>query len=222
VIENIDYNNLNYLDITLIALLVILAIKGFVNGLIKELFGAIGLVGGIILASKEHPVVSQYIHQNIYPLDNPALLNLAGFIAILVASWIIASIIGSIVSYFANKNSKMGLIGRLMGMGISGAKYFLLFSIIIVSLLKIALIKDAVEPRLDLNSSITYPYVEEYGEQAIKLDVMRVIQSKSFEESFKKEKTKSNDKRQESNSTLQENNITVKRSDLNAIIVKDK
>jgi membrane protein required for colicin V production len=219
VIENIDYNNLNYLDITIISLIVILAIKGFVNGFLKEFFGAIGLVGGVILASQEYALAAQYIKQNIYPLENQALLHLAGFVAILLASWILASIVGVIVSYFANKNSKMGLVSRLLGLGLSAGKYFILFAVVIVSLLNIALIKENIEPRLDLNTSIVYPYIQEYGNKVVELEEMRVIHAKSFENSFKvKEDTSST---VQDNRTTPENNTT-KKSNINSIIVKDK
>lgn len=214
-IENIDYNNLNYLDITIITLIVILAIKGFVNGLIKELFGAIGLVGGVIVASQKYALASQYIHQKIFPLENEALLNLAGFVAIVIAFWIVASLLGIIIAYFANKNSKMGLIGRIMGMGMSTGKYFLLFSVVIVSLLNIALIKDAIEPRLDLNSSIVYPYIEEYGSMALNFKEMQVLNPENFKNSFKKSEMTSN-------ASSDINSSESNESSVNTIIIKDK
>jgi membrane protein required for colicin V production len=185
VIEHIDYSTLNYLDVTIITLIAILALKGFVNGFIKEFFGAIGLVGGVVVASGQYALAAQYIHDKAYPLENPALLNLLGFLAIAVVIWIIAAIAGLIFAHFANKNSKMGLISRLAGLGLSGGKYFLVFSVVFLSLLKITLIRDNVAPKLDLNNSIVYPYMEQYGNEVLLLETMQVFDSKNFEKSLK-------------------------------------
>lgn|GEM_PF-100875 len=219
--ENIDYNNLNYLDITLVSLLVILAIKGFVNGFLKELFGVIGLVGGIFLASKEYLQVAQYIDQKISPIENQALLNLTGFVAIAIGFWILSSIVGIIVSYFANKNSKMGLVSRLMGMAMSGGKYALLFAVVIVSLLNIPLIKESVEPRLDLNNSKLYPYIKEYGNEVINLEAMRIVHPKSFENVIQTKEIESVPQK-ENNITAESNSSKSEKSNMNSIIVTEQ
>jgi len=221
VFENIDYNNLNYLDITLVSLLVILAIKGFVNGFLKELFGVIGLVGGIFLASKEYLQVAQYIDQKISPIENQALLNLTGFVAIAIGFWILSSIVGIIVSYFANKNSKMGLVSRLMGMAMSGGKYALLFAVVIVSLLNIPLIKESVEPRLDLNNSKLYPYIKEYGNEVINLEAMRIVHPKSFENVIQTKEIESVPQK-ENNITAESNSSKSEKSNMNSIIVTEQ
>jgi len=229
VIEHIDYNNLNYLDITIISLLVILALKGFVNGLIKELFGALGLIGGVVIASHQYTLAAHYIHEKAYPLENQALLNLAGFTAIVFAAWIIGAIVGLIIAYFANKNDKMGLISRLLGLGISGGKYFLLFCVVIVSLLKITLIKDNIAPRLDLNSSVVYPYIDQYGKKVLSFEELQLLQAKNFENSFiVTNKPKSTSKENntttaiEESSNKKETNETSPQSNINSIIVKDQ
>ncbi|MBN2824639.1 MAG: CvpA family protein [Campylobacterales bacterium] len=213
-IEHIDYNNLNYLDITIITLIAILALKGFVNGFIKEFFGAVGLVGGVVIASQHYPMAAKYIHDKAYALENQALLNLAGFIALALAIWVIAAIVGVIVAYFANKNDTMGLISRLAGLGLSAGKYFLLFSVIMLSVLKISLIRDNITPKLDLNTSIVYPYMEQYGNEVLALNEMRVFDSKNFENTLKvidkKSKNDTTEIISETNSSTEEiNTISV-------------
>jgi len=188
VIEHIDYSTLNYLDVTLITLIAILGLKGFVNGFIKEFFGVIGLVGGVIVASQQYALAAQYIYSKA-PLENPALLNLIGFIAIALAIWIIVAIVGIVFAYFANKHSKMGLISRLAGLGLSVGKYFLFFSVLFISLLKITLIRDNVAPKLDLNNSIAYPYMEQYGNELLLLEEMRVFDSTNFQKKIENQET---------------------------------
>lgn len=209
-IEHIDYSTLNYLDVTLIALIAILALKGFVNGFIKEFFGAIGLVGGVIIASEQYALVAQYIYDKAYPLENPALLNLIGFIAIALMIWIIAAIAGIVFAHFANKNSKMGLISRLAGLGLSGGKYFLVFSVLFISLLKITLIRDNVAPKLDLNSSIAYPYMQQYGNELLLLEEMRVFDSTNFQKKIENQETNETTTTTQTNETnLQINTLIV-------------
>ena len=41
-----------WFDIIVIALVLILGVKGIINGLIKETFGLIGLIGGLVVASR--------------------------------------------------------------------------------------------------------------------------------------------------------------------------
>ena len=41
-----------WIDIAVVAFTLILGIKGIINGLIKELFGLIGLIGGLVIATR--------------------------------------------------------------------------------------------------------------------------------------------------------------------------
>jgi len=108
--EFININNFNYLDITIIALIFILSIKGFVNGFLREFFGLAGLVGGVVIASIKFEFMAKYIYTNLYPLDNIALLNLVSFIFIVLIVWILSAILGIIISIKAHKYRKIGLI----------------------------------------------------------------------------------------------------------------
>lgn len=49
-----------WFDIIVIALVLILGIKGILNGLIKEVFGLIGLIGGLIVASRFSDVAEKF------------------------------------------------------------------------------------------------------------------------------------------------------------------
>ena len=39
-------------DVVVVSLVLILGIKGVISGLIKEIFGLVGLIGGIVVASR--------------------------------------------------------------------------------------------------------------------------------------------------------------------------
>ena len=55
-----------WFDIIIIALVLMLGIKGILNGLIKEAFGLIGLIGGLIIASRFSDLAGEFITKNIY------------------------------------------------------------------------------------------------------------------------------------------------------------
>ncbi len=212
--EFIDINNLNYLDITIVALIFILSIKGFVNGFLRELFGLLGLIGGIVVASREFSFVAQYIYDKLYPLENMALLNLLGFIIIVLAIWIVSAIVGIIVSAKAHKYRKIGLISRVLGLSMSGGKYFLLFATIFVSLFNIPFIKDNFVDKIDINSSKVYPFVKEYGNLVINLDEIKELDIKSKDFVLSKEKK----------SISKDINKTIKppKPTINSIMVKER
>ena len=56
-------------DVVIVSLVLILGIKGVISGLIKEIFGLIGLIGGIVVASRFGIKVGHLISDNIYKMD---------------------------------------------------------------------------------------------------------------------------------------------------------
>jgi membrane protein required for colicin V production len=79
---------MNLLDGIIIAITLILAIKGYFNGVIKEVAGLIGIVGGLFLASKFYHQTGIYINDNLLTIPNKSAVNLVGFIVVFVGFWI--------------------------------------------------------------------------------------------------------------------------------------
>ena len=61
---------ITWFDIIVIAVVVILGIKGVINGLIKEIFGLIGIIGGVIVASRNANLVGEQISLYLYQLSD--------------------------------------------------------------------------------------------------------------------------------------------------------
>ena len=78
-LENFSMMDFNYFDVTIGAIILILGIKGFINGFIKEFFGLAGLVGGVYAASRLSEKAADFIHANFLQLNNTAILKLIGF-----------------------------------------------------------------------------------------------------------------------------------------------
>jgi membrane protein required for colicin V production len=150
----------NYFDITIGAIVLILGIKGFMNGFIKEVFGLVGLVGGVYLASRLAGDAATFIDTNFIHIENTALLQLLGFLAILTIVWLSATILGSIFSKMTSI-SGLGFINRFLGFIAGGGKYFIIFALIVTALSNVTLIKDNIGKYV--NDSVLYPYLLKAG-----------------------------------------------------------
>jgi len=157
----------NYFDVTIAAIVLILGIKGFMQGFIKEAFGLVGLVAGVYFAARLAPEAASFIDTNFFHLENQSLLKLVGFLAILILIWLGATILGSIFSKLTNQ-SGLGFLNRLFGFIAGGGKYFLIFALIVTALSNVTLVKDNLEKYV--NDSVLYPYLKEAGAYLINLD----------------------------------------------------
>ena len=157
----------NYFDVTIAAIILILGIKGFMQGFIKEVFGLLGLVGGVYLASRFAETAATFIDQNLLHLEDTNILKLIGFLAVLLVVWMLASMLGAVFSKLSSE-SGLGLINRILGFIVGGGKYFLIFALIVTALSNVKLVQDNLEPYFE--SSILYPYLQEVGSYLMGMD----------------------------------------------------
>lgn len=165
--ENFSMMDFNYFDVTIAAIILILGIKGFMQGFMKEAFGLVGLVAGVYFASRHASDAADFIAANFIQIDNASLLKLIGFLFILIIIWLSATILGSIFSKLTNQ-SGLGFLNRLFGFIAGGGKYFLIFALIVTALSNVTLVKDNLEKYV--KDSVLYPYLKEAGSYLIKLD----------------------------------------------------
>ncbi len=165
--ESFSMMDFNYFDVTIAAIVLILGIKGFMQGFIKEVFGLLGLVGGVYFASRLSDTAATFIDTNFLHLENASLLKLIGFLAILIVIWLSATILGSIFSKLTSE-SGLGFLNRLFGFIAGGGKYFLIFALIVTALSNVTLVKDNLEKYV--NDSVLYPFLKEAGSYIINLD----------------------------------------------------
>jgi membrane protein required for colicin V production len=115
---------MNWLDIVIIVILGIQVFAGLSQGLIKALFGLLGLIVGIYLAGRFHESLGSGLFSFI---SNPDVANIAAFIAILIAVWIIFSIVANILTKLVSF-ILLGWVNR-----IGGAIFGLLMGALFVS-----------------------------------------------------------------------------------------
>jgi membrane protein required for colicin V production len=127
------------LDIVLVLLILLLSMKGFFNGFVRESVGFAGLIGGIFVASRAAQPVAAALSTWLN-MDNSALMKLAGFLLILALIWGGSAFVATI--FTALRAQPHTLLSRSLGMVVAGAKYILIFSMIIASLFNNALLRD--------------------------------------------------------------------------------
>ncbi len=119
-----------WIDIAVVALTLILGVKGIINGLIKELFGLIGLIGGLVIATRFSDVAEKFINENIYKFDNSSMLQFVAFVSLWIVFWLICLLIGKFLAKMLAL-SGLGFLDRLGGFVVGSAKIFLTFAAVL-------------------------------------------------------------------------------------------
>ena len=158
--EKLASMNFDYFDVGIISIVLILSIKGFIQGFVKELFGLIGLVLGLFLGLKYSDEVAKLISENLTMLNDKSLLSMLGFLSILIVVWIFFTLLGAIISKLATI-SGLGFFNRLLGFIVGGGKYFIIFSLIITAFSSSKFVRDNIKSYT--SKSFVYPYLIETG-----------------------------------------------------------
>lgn len=154
------------MDIIIIVLILLMSFKGLMNGFLREIFGFLGLIGGVFVASRVADDIAKYIDIHIFHLENFALLKLIGFLSVLALIWAISVFIGNII-VGVSKDTPHSFIDRLFGFIVAGIKYFLIFALIVSALFRSPLIKDNMTKTVE-NSKL-YPTLDKIGATLINL-----------------------------------------------------
>ncbi len=151
---------LNIFDVVVAALILLLSIKGLFGGFTKELFSAIGLIGGLYAATLFNTDVAQYIYSNVTDALSVPVLKLIATVVIFLAVWYIATILGRALSLIGDREF-ISTTSRLAGMLIKMVTLFLIFSLITFALST----KPQVSERFKdtLSQSKLYPLLRDLG-----------------------------------------------------------
>jgi membrane protein required for colicin V production len=101
---------MNWLDIVIVILLLVSAISGFANGLIKSIFSLVGLIVGIFLAGHFYVALSEHLTF----ISNENAARIVAFIIIFLAVAIVAGILGAILTKIISA-ILLGWLNRLGG-----------------------------------------------------------------------------------------------------------
>ena len=159
-----------WFDIIIIALVLMLGVKGIINGLIKETFGLIGLIGGLVVASRFSDVAEGFISKNIYKFENASLLQFVAFIGLWLVFWLICLLVGKFLSKIVSV-SGLGFLDRLGGFVMGSGKIFLTFSAVIAVMAGTSL-NNIIEPYAK-NSNV-YPLLLQTGRWITNVDIKNI------------------------------------------------
>ena len=153
-------------DAVILGITLILGIKGFFDGFVKEIAGLIGIIGGLYLASKFYHEAGVYINRYIFQIPNKSAIDLVGFIAVFVGFWIFAVFIGFLLGKIL-KISALGALDRILGFIFASLKFFILVSVIVTLLYQVAFIKENLD-KYTKNSKI-FPVMLKLGSKIVNI-----------------------------------------------------
>ena len=161
----------SYFDIIVSILVLFLGLKGILNGFFKEIFGLIGIIGGIFIASRVGDSVGKLINDSVLKFQNDAAVSFTGFLVTLALFWFFMIGIGTIFKKLSSV-SGLGIFDKLLGFVFSASKFFLIASVILYSTYNI----KAMRANLDsmMKNSLLFPILVETGSFIMKLDPIEI------------------------------------------------
>lgn len=160
-------------DLIIITITLILGLKGLFRGLIKEVFGIIGIIGAIFVASRISKETGDLLAP-VLVLQNEATIKLIGFITALIAVWLVVYTAGVIVSKIFSA-SGLGVVDRIFGFIFGASKVFLIFSVIAYALYQVQSFRKVMDEKF--NNSFVMPHLISVGSVIIKLDTSAITTS---------------------------------------------
>lgn len=162
---------LNYFDVIVSVVVLFLGLKGIINGFFKELFGLLGIVGGIFLASRVGDAVGQELSDLIFKFENISAISFTGFLFTLVVFWLSMVSLGLI---FKKLSSISGLtyLDKILGFVFSSGKFFLIVAVISYATYNVQAIRGTIDSVS--KNSFMFPVMVETGSFIMKLDPVEI------------------------------------------------
>lgn len=157
----------NYFDIIVVIIILILGLKGILNGFFKEIFGLIGIIGGIFIASRFGDSVGQYLSDTLFNFSNQPAISFTGFLVTLALFWILMVTIGYAFKKLSSL-SGLGPVDRILGFIVGASKFFLIASVIAYAVYNVKAIRTTLDT--SLQTSKVFPLLVETGKYIMKID----------------------------------------------------
>lgn len=141
---------MNYLDIIIGIILIIFALGGLRNGIIREAFSLAAFIGGIYGAVKLSDVVGNWLGKIINV--SPEMMSVISFIVVFIALALIINWLGNIIAELV-ESINLGFIDNIGGIVFGIAKGFLLVGVMIL-LFDFFGIKDVLDEETRENSKL--------------------------------------------------------------------
>lgn len=133
--------DLNYFDVAVGSIVLLLGLKGLLNGFSKEVFGLAGIVGGVFVASHLGGLIGKFLSDALFHFETSTAVNLVGFIFALGIFWLLMVALGAGFKKLSSL-SGLGPIDRILGFVIGSSKFFFILSIIVYALFSVTAIRE--------------------------------------------------------------------------------
>lgn len=161
----------SYFDIVLSILVLFLGLKGIINGFFKELFGLLGIIGGIFIASRVGKDVGKFINESVLKFENDAAISFTGFLVAFALFWLFMIGVGIIFKRLSSL-SGLGIFDKIFGFIFSASKFFLIAAVIAYAVYNIKAIKENLDSIM--KNSILFPVLVETGSAIMKIDPIEI------------------------------------------------
>lgn len=162
---------LNYFDLIAAIIILLLGLKGVLNGFFKELFGLIGIIGGIFVASRVGDSVGEYLNNLIFNFSSPAAVSFMGFLLTLATFWLSMVMTGHLFKKLSAL-SGLGAVDKILGFLLGASKFFLIAAVIANALYNVNTLRSTVDSAM--HESKLFPILVETGDFIMKIDPVRV------------------------------------------------
>ena len=162
---------INYFDLIAAVIILLLGLKGIINGFFKEVFGLIGIIGGIFIASRIGESVGTYLNDLIFNFTSPSAVSFMGFLTTLAFFWLLMVFIGLIFKKLSSL-SGLGPIDKILGFVFGSGKFFLIAAVIANAAYNINAVRSTIDSTM--SNSILFPILVETGSVIMKIDPVKV------------------------------------------------
>lgn len=139
--------DLNYFDVAVGSIVLLLGLKGLLNGFSKEVFGMIGIVGGVFVASHLGGYIGKVLSDSLFHFETATAINLMGFIFALGIFWLLMVALGSGFKKLSTL-SGLGAVDQVLGFVVGSSKFFFILSIIVYALFSVTAIRENFEEKM--------------------------------------------------------------------------
>lgn len=132
---------MNYFDVAVGSIVLLLGLKGLMNGFSKELFGLIGIVGGLFVASHIGGPIGRFLNESLLHFETSTAVNLVGFVFTVGIFWLLMVALGAGFKRLSTL-SGLGIVDQILGFFVGASKFFFIMSVIVYALFSVTAIRE--------------------------------------------------------------------------------
>lgn len=132
---------MNYFDVAVGSIVLLLGLKGLMNGFSKELFGLIGIVGGLFVASHIGGPIGRFLNDSFLHFETASAVNLVGFVFTVGIFWLLMIALGAGFKKLSTL-SGLGIVDQILGFLVGASKFFFIMSVIVYALFSVTAIRE--------------------------------------------------------------------------------